>query len=79
VAVVVGFLLHLAVGGLVLVSGLIMPAWAVVVLAIVWAGALVVAIRWRARPALVVVVPFVMLAIWVVTAWVGDRLFDWTA
>jgi hypothetical protein len=79
VAVGVGFLLHLAVGYLVLVSGLVMPAGAVVGLAIVWAVALAVAVRWRRRPLTVLLIPLVILGIWFATAWLGDTFFGWTA
>jgi len=74
-----GFLLHFAMGVVVLVGGLIMPPAAVVALGAVWAGALVVAILWRRRPWLVLAVPFAMLAIWLITAWIGDAFFAWTA
>jgi hypothetical protein len=77
-AVVAGFALHAAMGVVVLVSGLIMPIWAVGVLAVVWLAALAVAIRWRGRPPLVLLVPFAMLAIWGLTAWLGDTFLDWT-
>lgn len=77
--VIVGFLLLLAVGILVFVSGLIMPAWAVLALAILWALGLVGAIRWRRKPAVVLAVPFGILAIWLATAWIGDTFWGWTA
>lgn len=77
--VVAGFLLLGAVGLLVLVSGLIMPIWAVLALGAVWLVAVAVAIRWRSRPSIVLSVPFAMLGIWLATAWLGDRFLDWTA
>jgi hypothetical protein len=76
---VTGFLLHLGVGALVAVSGLIMPAWAVMVLAGLWFVALILAIRWRRRPAFVLLVPFAMIVIWLTTAWVGETFWGWTA
>lgn len=79
VAAVVGFLLHLAVGGWILVGGLIMPAWAVVAMTILWAAALVLAIRWRGRPVLILAIPVATLAIWFLVAWVGDTFLGWTA
>ncbi len=79
VAVVVGFLLHVAFGALVLVSGLIMPTWAVGALGVVWVVALAAVIRWRSRPALVLGIPLVLLAIWVIMLWAGDSFLDWTA
>ena len=79
VAVVVGFLLHLAVGGWIIVGGLIMPAWAVLAMMILWGVALVLAIRWRRRPVLVLAVPFVTLGVWFLVAWAGDVFLGWTA
>jgi hypothetical protein len=61
------------------VSGLIMPAWAVISLGVLWAIAVVVAIRWRRQPGLVVIVPLALLAIWFLTAWIGDTFWGWTA
>jgi hypothetical protein len=77
--VVVGFLLLGAMGLLVLVSGLIMPIWAVLALGVLWLVAVGVAIRWRSRPSIVLAVPFAMLGIWLAAAWLGDRFLDWTA
>jgi hypothetical protein len=77
--VVVGFILEFGVGILILVSGLIMPIWAVIALGVVWLVGLIVAIRWRTKAAVVLAVPLAMIAIWVATAWVGDALLDWTA
>jgi hypothetical protein len=79
VAAVVGFLLHLAVGGWIIVGGLIMPAWAVLAMMVLWGVALVLAIRWRRRPVLVLAAPPVMLAIWFLVAWAGDTFLGWTA
>jgi hypothetical protein len=79
IAVILGFVLLAADGLLVLVSGLIMPYWAVGVLAAVWLGAVTVAIRGRARPGLVLATPFVFLALWAAAAWGGDAFLDWTA
>jgi len=79
VPIVLGFLLHAAVGGAILVSGLIIPLWAVGALALVWLSGLVVAIRSRTRPGVVLAVPFVTLAIVVLTAWAGETFLDWTA
>ena len=77
--VTIGFILELAVGILILVSGLIMPIWAVIALGVVWLVGLVIAIRWRRKPAVVLAVPLAMIAIWAATAWAGDALLDWTA
>jgi hypothetical protein len=77
--VIIGFFLHVAMGALILVSGLIMPLWAVAVLAGLWVVALVAAIRWRARPGRVVALPVIMFATWLGAAWAGDHFLDWTA
>ena len=77
--VVLGFVLHVAMGVVILVSGLIMPAWAVGVLAALWVVTLVAAIGWRDRPGLVITVPIATFAIWLAAAWAGDRFLDWTA
>ncbi|HYU58113.1 MAG TPA: hypothetical protein VEO00_08705 [Actinomycetota bacterium] len=77
--VVVGIVLQAAVGALVLVSGLIMPIWAVIALGVVWAIGTGLAIRWRRRPSLVLLVPLVVLAIWALAAWAGEAFLDWTA
>jgi hypothetical protein len=79
VLVGIGFVLEVGVGILVLVSGLIMPAWAVVGLGVLWLLGLVAAIRWRRKPAVVLAVPLAMIAIWSATAWAGETLLDWTA
>jgi hypothetical protein len=79
VAVVAGFVLHGVVGVWVLLGQLIMPLWAVGILAVIWVVGLVLAFRWRARPALILLVLLVTLAIWFVTAWLGETFLDWTA
>jgi len=79
IVVVIGFILELGLGILVLVSGLIMPIWAVVALGVLWIVGLIVAIRWRRNAAVVLAVPLAMIGIWVATAWAGDALLDWTA
>ena len=79
VIVVVGFVLLLGAGVLVLVSGLIMPVWAVIALGVLWVVGLVIALRWRRTPAVVLAVPLAMIAIWGATAWAGETLLDWTA
>jgi len=79
VALAAGLVLHGAMGLVVLVSGLIMPIWAVLALGAVWIIGFVVVIRWRAKPSVVLLVPVVMFAIWAFTAWLGDRFLDWTA
>jgi len=78
-AVVLGFVLLLACGALVAVSGLIMPVYGVAVVALLWIGAVAVAMRGRNRPALVLMTPFAYLAVWLAVAWLGEALLDWTA
>jgi hypothetical protein len=78
-AVTLGFVLHAAMGGVVLVSGLIMPPAAVLALGVVWAGGAALAILWRDRPGLVLAIPFAMLAIWLATRWIGGSVFGWSA
>jgi hypothetical protein len=78
-ALVLGVVLLAAAGGLVLVSGLIMPAWAVGFLGACWLVAVVAAVRWRRRPGVVFALPVGLLALWVAMAWVGDHFWDWSA
>lgn len=77
--VILGFVLLVAAGGLILVSGLIMPAWAVGLLAALWLVAVVAAVRWRRSPALVFALPIGLVALWVALGWVGDHFWDWSA
>jgi hypothetical protein len=81
VVLAVGVLLHLAVGVLVLASGLIMPAWAVVVLALVWVAGAVVILRTPSgrRPAASVLVPLATVAVWFLAALAGEAWLGWTA
>ena len=79
VAVVAGFALHAVVGAVVISSGLMMPAWAIVALAAVWMVALVAAIRQRDRPLFVFLTPVVTFGIWCLTGWAGETFLGWTA
>ena len=81
VVLIIGGLAHLAVGVLVLASGLIMPAWAVVVLALVWVAGAVVVLRTPRprRPATAMVVPLATVAIWILAALAGEAWLGWTA
>lgn len=63
-----------------LVSGLVMPSWAVVFLVLVWVALLVLALYFfKRRPLLVLLLPFAGLAFWLAFWLVGGALFDWTA
>jgi hypothetical protein len=75
-----GLVLLGVVGWFYLSSGLVAPAWAVVLLLAVWVGLLVLAMRlWRSRPWAVLVIPFVAVLIWVVALLLGQELLGWTA
>jgi hypothetical protein len=71
--------LHLLLGGLVAVSGLIMPGWAVVSLGLAWLVGAAALVRWRRRPAVVLAVPVAMLLLWLASAVAGDAWLGWTA
>ncbi len=65
---------------LVLASGLVAPAWAVVVLALVWLVLFVIGTRWfMHHPWRVAALPVVMLAVWVGGVSAGAAFLDWTA
>jgi hypothetical protein len=79
VAVVVGFALQAGAGVLVAASGLMMPLWAIVALGLVWVAGLVVQIRQRRRPLVVLAVPVAIAAIWLLTGTLGEAFLGWTA
>jgi hypothetical protein len=63
---------------LVLASVLFAPAWAVVVLALVWVGLFWLATRWfMTRPWQVALLPVVMVAVWFGTALLGAYVLGW--
>ncbi len=65
---------------LVLASGLVAPAWAVVLLTGVWLVLFVIGTRWfMHHPWRVAVLPLVMVAIWFGAITAGAALLDWTA
>jgi hypothetical protein len=76
---VIGFALYLAAGFPVLVGGLIMPLWAILVLAVIWVAGLFLAIRWRRQRNRFLALPFIMFAIWLATAYLGETFLGWTA
>jgi hypothetical protein len=79
IAAVVGFLLLAGMAALILVSGLIMPYWAVGALAVVWVVALAMALKWRSRGGIVLGIGFGLVVAWLAVAWAGEAFLDWTA
>jgi hypothetical protein len=76
----IGIVGHVAVLFLYVISGLVMPVWAVGVLLVIWAGLLAVAIALlRSRPPWTVVIPVGALAIWLAVVSAGDAWLGWTA
>lgn len=65
---------------LVLASGLVAPAWAVVALTVVWLVLFVIGTRWfMHHPWRVAALPVVMLVVWVATIAAGAAVLDWNA
>jgi hypothetical protein len=61
-------------------SGLVAPAWAVVVLLLLWLVQFVLACRWFSRrPYVVLVMPLVALGLWFVAVTAGDVFLGWSA
>jgi hypothetical protein len=80
IAVVFAVALHLVVGFFVAASGLLAPAWAVVLLLAIWVTLLWAIVRLRRRTPLgVLLVPFAMAGILYLVLTLGERLLDWTA
>jgi hypothetical protein len=72
-------LLHGLVGWFTAAVGLVAPAWAVGGLLLLWAGAGVVAWRWRARrPIVAMLVPFVTAAVVLGAVTLGTRVSGWS-
>jgi len=70
----------LAIGYIYLVSGLAAPAWAMALLAVVWVGLVATAVRLaRYVSLLVLAVPLVAAAVWVVVVLVGGEFLGWQA
>jgi hypothetical protein len=76
---VIGFALYAAAGFPILVAGLIMPLWAVMVLAVIWLAGLYLAVRWRRQRSRFLALPFIVVAIWWATAYLGETFLGWTA
>ena len=63
-----------------LVSGLVMPSWAVIFFVVVWVVLVVLAVYFfRRRPLLVLAIPFAGFVFWLAFWLIGATLFDWTA
>jgi hypothetical protein len=75
----IALLLHLPVGYLYLVSGLVVPAVGLLPLGLLWAGLLVLLVRHRQRPFVSVAVPLGALGIWFGILWFGGTVLGWTA
>jgi hypothetical protein len=74
----VGLLLHAAVGVFVAASGLMMPAFAVLLMILLWVMALWFAILHRRRPLVVLVTPLATFGVWYLTGWAGETFLGWT-
>lgn len=80
VAAVLAAVAQLIAGYLYLVSGLVAPGWAVILLLVWWLVLTVIGVRLALRRSFwVLTVPIVAVATWVGTMWVGDALLGWTA
>jgi hypothetical protein len=78
-AVVVGAVTHAAVGLALVPLGLVVPAWAVLLLLVVWAALLAVVVRHRAsRPLLFLAAPLATAAITAATLYLGGTYLRWT-
>jgi hypothetical protein len=76
----VGIVLLFPVLYLYVVSGLVAPLWAVVLLVGCWLVLGLCAVRWvRRRPLVVLALPFVGVALWWAVVSLGEVLFGWTA
>jgi hypothetical protein len=79
VGVGVGAVAHGAVGLALVPLGLVAPAWAVLVLLVVWAALLAVAVRRRAGcPLLFLAAPLATAAITAATLYLGGTYLHWT-
>ncbi|MDQ4148648.1 MAG: hypothetical protein M3164_01445 [Actinomycetota bacterium] len=78
IALIVALLLHLVAGYFFLSSGLLAPLWAVALLLVVWVILLIVGIRNRDRPATVLLIPLLDVAVWFIVVQGGVLIFGWT-
>ncbi|MFC7489077.1 MULTISPECIES: hypothetical protein [unclassified Knoellia] len=59
-------------------SGLVAPLWAIVLLLLFWALLAVLSLRWfTRRPWLVLLLPVVAAAVWLLTLTLGEQLLGW--
>lgn len=76
---IVAFGFHLVVGFFYLMTGLLAPVPVAIALQIVWVVLLIVAIRARAEPKRVALVPVVAAVLWFAVLGIGSAVFGWTA
>ena len=80
VALVAGTAAHLGAGFFYLLSGLVAPTWAVIVLILWWAVLTAVGVRFvRRRSPLGLLVPLVAAASWFAAISLGSRYLGWVA
>jgi hypothetical protein len=76
----IGLAAHLATVFLYLSSGLVVPAWALAMLLLIWVALLGLAIRLlRTRPAFALLVPVAAFVIWYAVILAGGAWLGWTA
>jgi UPF0716 family protein affecting phage T7 exclusion len=78
VILIVAVALHLVAGFFFLVSGLVAPWWAVLLLLAIWVAILAWGLRNRHRPH-VLLMPLAAAVVWFVVIQGGSMLFGWTA
>lgn len=78
-ALALGGVLHLMVGALIVGTGLVAPLWATLLPGVLWLAVAWLAWQWRARPLLVLLLPFATVGVlWLVTA-AGGAWLGWSA
>lgn len=80
IVAVVGVVGLLATTPFYIASGLVAPLWAILLLWVFWLALATLALRWfRARPWLVLLLPFVAAGIWWLSLTLGENLLNWQA